>query len=137
MSKRVPTTTQISALDAVIQQFKTWRSNRVGRERIPVSLWQAAVTIVLAGGFSLNKVARELSLSHSDLKHKVYKQSSCSIKPALESSPAFIEIGPPSSFPECVIEMEDHSGTKMRMCFRGQADSGLIEFGKYFLRCQG
>ncbi len=136
MSKRVPTTTQISALDAIKQQFKTWRSNRVGRERIPVSLWQAAVAIVLAGGFSLNKVARELRLSHSDFKHKVYKQSSYSIKPVLEPSPAFIEIEPPSSFPECVIEMEDHSGTKMRMCFRGQADSGLIEFGKYFLRCQ-
>lgn len=136
MTKRVPSTTQISALDAVIQQFKTWRSNRVGRERIPISLWQAAVAIVLAGGFSLNKVARELSVSHSDLKHKVYKQSSCSIKPVLEPSPAFIEIEPPSSFPECVIEMEDHSGTKMRMCFRGQADSGVIEFGKYFLRCQ-
>jgi len=136
MSKKVPTTTQTSALEAVIQQFKIWRSNRVGRERIPVSLWHAAVAIVLAGGFSLNKVARVLSLSHSDLKHKVYKQSSCSIKPVKEASPAFIEIEPPPSFPECVIEMEDHSGIKMRMCFRGQADSGLIELGRYFLRSQ-
>ncbi len=136
MSKRVPTTKQISALDAIKQQFKDWRSNKVGRERIPVFLWQAAVTIVLAGGFSLNRIARELSLSHSILKHKVYKQSSCSIKPVSESSPAFIEIEPPPSFPECVIEMQDPSGIKMRMCFRGQADTGLIELGKYFLRGQ-
>ena len=136
MSKKVATHTQISALDAVKQKFRTWRSRRVGRERIPVSLWQAVVRIVLAGGFSLNKVARELSLSHSDLKKHVSKQPSGFIQPVSEPSPAFIEIEPPTSFPECVIEMEDTSGIKMRMCFRGKADSGLIELGKYFLRAR-
>jgi hypothetical protein len=134
MSKRVPTTTQISELDSVKQQFTTWRSTKVGRERIPILLWQAAVALVFAGGFSLNKIARNLSLSHSDLKKHVYKQPSSSIQSTPEPSPAFIEIEPPPSFPECVIEMEDGSGTKMRMCFRGKADSGLIELGKYFLR---
>lgn len=136
MSKTAPTTTQLSALDAVRQQFTIWRSTKTGRERIPGFLWQAAVALVLAGGFSLNKIARELSLSHSDLKNHVYKQPSGSIQSMSEPSPTFIEIEPPPSFPECVIEMEGDSGTKMRMCFRGKADSGLIELGKYFLRGQ-
>lgn len=136
MSKTRPTPTQISALDSVKQQFEAWRSTKAGREPIPDFLWQAATALLLSRGFSLNKIARKLRLNYSDLKKRAYKQPSGSIQPMPEPSSTFIEIDPPSFFPECVIEMEDGSGTKMRMCFRGKADPGLIELGKYFLKEQ-
>jgi len=136
MSKTRPTPKQISALEEVKQQFEAWRRSRANRERIPDFLWQAATTLLLSGGFSVNTIARNLRLNYSALKDHAYKQPSASIQPVPELSPTFIEIDPPSLFPECVIEMEGNSGTKMRMCFRGKADPGLIELGKYFLREQ-
>ncbi|MBU1697985.1 MAG: hypothetical protein KKD21_13245 [Proteobacteria bacterium] len=136
MSKTRPTPAQNSALDSVKQRFDVWRSNKSGRKRIPDFLWQAATSILLSGGFSLNKIARNLRLNHSELKKHACKQPSGFIQPMPEPSPTFVEIEPPSLFSECIIEMERDSGTKVRMCFRGKADPGLIELGKYFLRDQ-
>ncbi|MDD4273320.1 MAG: hypothetical protein PHG14_06280 [Desulfobacter postgatei] len=37
-----------------------------------------------------------------------------------------------SSVSECVVEMEDGNGAKMRMCFKGKTDFDLLELGKSF-----
>jgi len=125
MSKIKPTAEQISELDNVKQQFAQWRSTKTKRERIPDHLWHAGAALVHAGGCTLNEIAKELRLNHSDFKKRVYGQPSKDIFPVPSQLPTFIELESPSSFPECVIEMENSSGTKMRMCFRGNADVNL------------
>ncbi len=132
MNPEHPVTTDTLTLDSVKQQFTNWRSTRTSRERIPDSLWQAAINIVLEGEISLHKIAKELRLNYSDLKAHVQKKSSRPMKTIPEPSSAFIEIEP-AHLSDCVIEMEDRSGTKMRLCFRGKADPMLVDLGRFFL----
>jgi len=35
---------------------------------------------------------------------------------------------------ECIVEMQDCSGAKMRMCFKGKTDFDFLELGKSFWR---
>ena len=46
--------------------------------------------------------------------------------------PAQFDIEPPLTRKECIIEMEDGSGAKMKMAFRGQMNLDLIELSKTF-----
>jgi len=50
-------------------------------------------------------------------------------------SPAdFIEVnlGPPAAVSECIVEMQDILGAKMRMHFRGKTDFDLLQLAKAF-----
>jgi hypothetical protein len=38
----------------------------------------------------------------------------------------------PSSMPECIVEMEDDSGAKMKIHLRGRMDLDLYELGRSF-----
>lgn len=117
-------------LEEVKQLFKAWRKTKTARERIPKSLWQAAVDLVRKEEHSLFKIAKALHLNHTDFKKQVHKK----LPVPIPSEPAttFIELDPSVSVSECVIEMEDVSGAKMRMCFRGKTDFDLLELGKSF-----
>ena len=68
-----------------------------------------------------------------DLKKRIPGQKSVFKKKKL-SSPFFIELDWQNNFPatECVIEMENGSGSTMRMSFKGRADLDLLELGKAF-----
>ena len=50
------------------------------------------------------------------------------------SSPTLVELDWQGSYPasECIIEMENAYGSKMRMSFKGRADLDLLELGKSF-----
>ncbi len=134
--------TAVSALEKVQQQFKIWRETKTGRERIPDSLWQAAAEVFHNGEHSLHKISKTLHLNHTALKQHVEQSFPSSIelesdaKP--EHSPAFIafELDPPISVSECVIEMEDTTGAKMRMCLRGKTDPSILGICKSFWRHQ-
>lgn len=136
MSTATPSARSNSALEEVKQQFRTWRRTKTGRERIPDPLWQAAAEVFHTGDHSLHKISKTLHLNHTDFKRYVYQQAHGSIQPEKELSPAFIELDPPASASECVIEMEATSGAKMRICLRGKTDSSLIEICKSFWRQQ-
>ena len=131
-----------SALEEVKQQFKIWRATKTGRERIPDSLWQAAVEVFHIGEHSLHKISKTLHMNYTALKQHVEQHllSSIKVKPEAspEHSPAFIafELDPPVSVSECVIEMEDTVGAKMRMCLRGKIDPNILEICKSFWRHQ-
>lgn len=142
MSSAPPSPTAVSALEEVQQQFKIWRETKTGRERIPDSLWQAAAEVFHNGEHSLHKISKTLHLNHTSLREHVEQHLPSSIESEPEAvpehSPAFIafELDPPISVSECVIEMEDTTGAKMRMCLRGKTDPNILGICKSFWRHQ-
>jgi hypothetical protein len=134
----VPTATSASALEEVKQQFKIWRKTRTGRECIPASLWQAAAEVFKIGGHSLHRISKTLHLNQTALKKYVQQQCAGAIKVEPEETPSFIafELDSPLLVSECVIEMEDTTGAKMRMCLRGNTDPNILEICKSFWRQQ-
>ena len=133
-----PTTTVNLALEEVEQQFKIWRKTRTGRERIPASLWQAAAEVFKIGDHSLHRISKTLHLNQTALKKYVQQQCPGAIKVKSEEPPSFIafELDSPLLVSECVIEMEDTTGAKMRMCLRGDTDPSILEICKSFWRQQ-
>jgi hypothetical protein len=73
-----------------------------------------------------------LVVDYSVLKRRVQlknKDAAASTNP-----PDFIELNlePPAAVSECIVEMQDRLGLKMRMHFRGQTDVDLLELAKLF-----
>ena len=122
-------------LNKVKSEFDFWRTTRKNGKPIPVELWEQAVD--LYPEFTISKISTTISLSYTDLKRCVEQKAEDVTGGRIENIPAFIELGLPQSSPlvsECVVEMEDSSGAKMRMCFRGETDFDLLELGKSFWR---
>jgi hypothetical protein len=121
-----------SPLESVGYQFEKWRETRKSpREPIPENLWVAAIR--LCNNYSINHVSRSLHLSYTTLKKRIQGERPIPKKKKL-SSPSFIELDWQGHFPtsECIIEMENAYGSKMRMSFKGQADLDLLELSRAF-----
>lgn len=121
-----------SSLNKVKQKFKAWRKVRTRGTRIPEELWQAAINIFHSENLTLHKVARELRLNQTDFKKHIQKDIPMVKK---SSPPAFIEVScdaQPEFISECIVEMEDSGGSKMKMLFRGKTDFDLLGLGKSF-----
>lgn len=120
-------------LSEVKQQFEEWRNTKKGRERIPEKLWEAAVS--LSKVHSISRISNALRLNYSALKNRIVEKDEDAIIEKV-SAPAFIELDfeRPAFVSECIVEMEDSSGAKMRMCFKGKTDFDLLELGKAFWR---
>jgi hypothetical protein len=122
--------TQRPSLNEVKEQFKIWRRTRKSPRPIPEKLWQAAVS--LTATHSISQISKELVLDYSALKKRVpikKKDSAAKINP-----PDFIELNlePLAAASECIVEMQDILGSKMRMHFRGKTDFDLLELAKAF-----
>jgi hypothetical protein len=118
------------SLSEVKEQFKTWRRTRKSLRPIPEKLWAAAVK--LTAQHSISQIAKELVVDYSVLKRRAQlknKDAAASMNP-----PDFIELNlePPAAVSECIVEMQDRLGLKMRMHFRGQTDVDLLELAKLF-----
>lgn len=120
-------------LSEVKHQFEEWRKTKKGRERIPEKLWEAAVS--LSKVHSISRISNVLRLNYSALKNRIVEKDEDAIIEKV-SAPAFIELDfeRPAFVSECIVEMEDSSGAKMRMCFKGKTDFDLLELGKAFWR---
>ena len=116
----------------VRDQFEQWRNTREKRTDIPTELWQAAIS--LAEHTSVYQISKALRLNYTDLKHRVEAQRGSAVPAAVNDS-AFIElgVGPVPAASECIVEMEDKQGLKMKMCFKGEIGFDLLELGKAFL----
>jgi len=120
------------AISEVKDQFKIWRRTRKSPRPIPEKLWAAAVS--LTAKHSLSQISKELVVDYSALKKRVpikNKDRAASMSP-----PDFIEVNlePPAAVSECIVEMQDILGAKMRMHFRGKTDFDLLELAKAFWR---
>ena len=118
------------SLSEVKEQFKIWRRTRKSPRPIPEKLWAAAVS--LTAKHSVSQISKELVVDYSALKKRVLiKKKNTAAK---MSPPGFIELNlePPASVSECIVEMEDILGAKMRMHIRGKTDFDLLELAKAF-----
>ena len=120
------------AISEVKEQFKIWRRTRKSPRPIPEKLWAAAVS--LTAKHSISQISKELVLDYTALKKRVFIKKNDSA--AKMSPPGFIELNlePPAAASECIVEMQDILGSKMRMHFRGKTDFNLLELAKAFWR---
>jgi hypothetical protein len=121
------------SIERVRQRLEEWRKTHRPRSRIPGRLWNAAVR--LAANHGLNRTARALHLDYYDLK----KRLDATVGPASvvqEPVPSFVELVPasPAACPECLVELESGSGTKLRIHFKGTVGPDLAVLGHLFWR---
>jgi hypothetical protein len=114
------------------QQLETWRSTNEKGKSIPDQIWDAAVK--LAREYGISPASKELRLSYSDLKKRVYPSHSRQSKKKISKSP-FIELdlNSTTSSQECIVEMEDNRGSKMKIHIKGQNGLDFIALGRAFL----
>lgn len=117
-------------LEQVRRQFERWRKIRPRGTRIPEELWQAATEVGCEVGVS--KTAQVLSLDYYVLRQRA--ESVLEERPAPETRPipeacgegGFLEIPPfCASSPECVLEIEDPRGARLRMELKGATPAHL------------
>ena len=97
------------------RKFEQWRQRRRPRAQIPQELWRQAAE--LACRYGINRTARALRLDYYSLKKRVTAAAR-----TVEPSSEFVEIlpgGMPAPRPECLIELDDASGVKMRIRLAG------------------
>jgi len=118
-----------SDLAAVCKRFEQWRATRVGRSRIPASLWDLAVS--LAKSHSVYRVSKTLRVSYHGLKRRV----AAAAQPSQEKciSP-FVELDLSRSFPpeECIIDLADRDGSKMTIRLKGSSSVDVTALSSAF-----
>jgi len=114
-----------ASLSRLGQRFTAWRKTRASGQRIPEALWKSAVK--MAGEHGLNRTARVLNLDYYALKKRVDGASG----PAKST---FVELpsSPLSIMSECVIELEDVMGSRMRVQLKGQNVPDLLALSRSF-----
>ena len=124
-SKAVQTKPCSDELAQLKLQFDQWRAGRKVGQRIPLQLWASAVAAAVEHG--VYRVAAELHLDYAVLKRRA------AAAPANQVTPRFVELFAPAgpvtsartSPPECVVEMANARGAKMRVELNGDALAGL------------
>jgi len=103
------------SLVEVQQFFEDWRGKKKRRERIPATLWEAAVS--LSPHLSAHRISKLLRLNHTAVRDRIraHNEGICG------KTPAFIELDTitPPSVGECTIELERPGGAKIKICFKG------------------
>jgi hypothetical protein len=97
-----------------------WRQRHRPRTPIPEELWREAAALAHAHG--INRIARALRLDYYSLQKHAAAAARSDVRP-----PQFVELLPgglptsPLSRPECLIEVEDSGGAKLRIHLQGGA----------------
>lgn len=116
-------------LEGLRRRFEDWRRTRKGRSRIPETLWTAAVKA--AGKYGLNPTARVLRLDYYALKKRLEATGHLSDGGAVAT---FVELAPSmsSGSRECILELEDPGGSKMRVHLKGIEAPDLAALSRSF-----
>jgi len=119
-------------LDNVRRRFEAWRRTRTARTRIPDSLWAAAVKV--AGRYGVHRTAKTLRIDYYGLKRRVEEEASTSTSVRTVGDATFVELaGPfPTGLSECLVELEDDSGAKMRVHLKGVEAPDLVALSQSF-----
>ena len=111
-------------LQGIKQRLLDWRSRRKLGEHIPAPLWSAAVEAAREHG--VYRVAIELRLDYAGLRRRV--EGAGATAPGERVAPRFVELlatpgAPPAPAAagrhECVVELENARGAKMRVQLDG------------------
>ena len=120
-----------AALLRAQRKFGQWRERRRPRTPIPAELWREAVELACAHG--VNRTARALRLDYYSLKKRVTAAARTG-----ERVPKFVEIlpgGMSTPRPECLIELEDANGMKMRIHLQGGDLPDVSVLTRMFREC--
>ena len=107
-------------VEVLKQQLKDWRLQRKPGERIPAPLWAGAVDAAKEHG--VYRVAIDLHLDYATLKRRIGDAGATT--PRSRVAPRFVEVVSPAASParsatatrhECVVELENARGAKMRV----------------------
>ena len=105
------------SLARVQKQFHVWRSSRQRGTAIPQRLWQAAAE--LSEQHSVSKIAETLGLDYVKLRERIESSRSMENEQAWPgvAGNGFVEVGavPGTSNIECLVEVEDGTGRKLKM----------------------
>jgi hypothetical protein len=103
----------------VRRRFKQWQRTRKIGSRIPEPLWSAAVKVAEAHG--IHPTAKALGIDYYSLKERLEKKSASRSRASSANGAAFVELATPVQMdvPECILELEDVEGTKMRIQLKG------------------
>ncbi len=129
-----------SRLEGTLRRFERWRQTRDGRSRIPERLWASAVKAVARYG--LHPTARALHLDYYSLKKRVEsagrerrdRRTASAGGREREAGTTFVELPAPASgaSSECILEMEDPRGAKMRIHLKGTPAPDLVGLSRSF-----
>ena len=119
-------------LENVRRRFEAWRRGRTVRTRIPDPLWRAAVKA--ASTYGVHRTAKALRIDYYGLKRRVEEGAMSGSVPAGGDVTAFVELaGPlPTGPAECLVELEDDSGAKMRVHLKGAEAPDLVALSRSF-----
>ena len=118
-------------LEALRRRFKQWRRARRIGSRIPEPLWSAAVKLAEAHG--IHPTAKALGVDYYSLKRRLDEKSvSRSRGAAPAGGAAFVElpVAARTGISECILELEDIEGAKMRIQLRGIEAHDLAALGR-------
>jgi hypothetical protein len=107
-----------SRLQAARRRFQYWRRTRKVGSRIPRPLWANAVK--LAESYGIHPTAKALGLDYNSLKKRLDSASQSAVAASAKAA-TFVELAAPTEvvMPECILELEDVEGAKMRLHFKG------------------
>jgi hypothetical protein len=116
---------QAENLGPVKQRFAQWRATRLRGQRIPRTLWAAAVELATQG--EAKQIAHELRIDYGRLKRRLEGGGALAACPAGEAA-RFVELFTPRSMGggECVIEMHNARGAKVRIEIKGGDVPGCV-----------
>ena len=121
-------------LEAVRRRFECWRQRRSVGTRIPEPLWEAAASVARVCGVS--RTASTLGVDYYSLQKRVQQDAAASspaTQDAAQSGPRFVELPLPSAGSgECILELEDGGGAKMRVHLKGVAAADLAGLSRSF-----
>jgi hypothetical protein len=127
-------------LQGIKQRLQDWRAQRKPGERIPELLWAQAVAA--ARELGVYRVCKDLHLDYPGLKRRV--EGSGARPPRKRMEPKFVELlsGTPAPAPaapaatsvrhECVVELENARGAKMRVQLNGSGVAALASLCSAF-----
>jgi hypothetical protein len=118
-------------LEQVEQRFGRWRASRKRGERIPQALWSAAMGLAREHG--LEQIAQELRVNCDGLKKRL--ESADGPARAGGSEARFVELIAPRAVGicECIVELENARGAKMRIQLKGVEFPDLASLSSVFL----
>jgi len=120
-------------LEGVRRRFERWRETRRGRARIPDSLWAAAARV--AGRYGISRTAGVLGVNSSRLREHLGTQAAAvGSETETKDVARFVELSAfaGSGACQCLLELEDGSGAKLRVRLRGTGMPDLAALGRSF-----
>lgn len=120
-----------SGLEEAKRRFDAWRRSHRWLGRIPNELWRLAAETAAVHG--VEATARRLLVDPARLKQWLPV-----VQPAKAAAdaPQFLELPPLMVGPtaECILEVEDPSGRKLRILLKGPAITQAVALGRMLWR---